>query len=83
MPFNLRGSDIEYTHKESKEKTHSICSVIQIARMLLKDRYKLDSVCIDNVNRRPLDEIVTMQELNVLVATMIDDTLYYAGQLQL
>lgn len=71
---------VRYTHKEQTQKKYPAQQACTIASMLLKERYKIDVLCVNVMRRYSEDEMLTLPALNDLVDELYDDTLFHEGK---
>lgn len=68
-----------YTHSERTDKKYPLNKAVLLAQKNLKDK-GIDKICMDAIPRhRQLNELVTLEEVNVLAEKLLDDTLYWEG----
>lgn len=68
-----------YTYSERTVKKYTVGKAFSTAKLLLKEKHNIQVVCINALKHRSDDEAITLEELNNLCASLVDDTLYHEG----
>ena len=72
--------EMQYTYRERTVKSKKLSDITAAAMAVLKEKYKIDKLCIDQVKQFDDESTFTIQEMNQLVENLIDDTLYWEGE---
>lgn len=84
MTNNRNQSIINYTHKEQTLRTHTVAHAVEIAAMLIRERWNSvfdpSKLCLDSIKSLTFDTKITMQRLNDMVDRILDDTFIHNGQ---
>jgi len=63
---------ITYTFSEKTKKTHSIAKAVKTASEIFKG-----PICLDAVQRKDVDTLLTLPDFNELVDQIVADSEYY------
>lgn len=65
-----------YTHTEKTVKKYTVNQAVEAAKVILKDR-KVNKCCITSIQKRDLNQKITLEEMNKITEQIVDDSTFY------
>lgn len=71
--------EVRFTPFERTTKKHTLEFATEQALAVLRDKYRLENICVDVIKKFDKTALLTTCEVSQIVENLIDDTLYWAG----